>query len=172
MTTKMAAVTLEPVGAALVRAKQALAQRENAVDPETAAAEVDRALVDLACSACDAVSHWENADWDRRHAAPRPLSRQVTKWRGQLDDLRVQAALAEMALRDSPHHSLNAVERAASSVESVLVGTTREVSAALGAFRDALHPRGEHRTFPAAVRRQAPLADRGPASRPSRAPGP
>jgi hypothetical protein len=140
MTTHVTSTTLEPVGAALVLAQQALDRHHSApdADVETTAAEVEQALVNLACSACDVVSSWERSEWDRQHASPGPLSQQVNKWRRQIDDLRVQAALAEMDLRDSSHHTLTAVQLAAGSVESLLVGTTRDVGAALGAFRDAL----------------------------------
>ena len=141
MAANITAITLEPVDAALTLAQQALdRQQSGSADFESAAAEVERALIELACCACDAVSHWQPSEWDRTHVIPGALSQSVSKWRRQIDDLRVQAALAGEDLRDSSHQSLTAVQQAASAVEALLVGTTRDVGAALGAFRDALRP--------------------------------
>jgi len=64
----------------------------------------------------------------------------MTSWRGQLDDLRVQASLAQMELRDSPHQALVAVEQSASAVEQAVLTSAREVAVALHAFRAALRP--------------------------------
>ena len=143
MTTKSTSALLEPVGVALVAANLALevngtttpAQREGA------SAEAERALVALACAACDAVARWEESEWDSEHRDQSALTARMTSWRGQLDDLRVQASLAQMELRNSPHQTLVAVEQSASAVEKAVLTSAREVAGALHAFRTALQPK-------------------------------
>ena len=143
MSTRTSTETLlGHVGAALVDAEHALERRATAAPAErdATAADVEQALVQLACVACDAVAAWESSERDPEHRDEGAIAQRVTAWRGQLDDLRVQAALAEMDLRDSSHHALAAVEHSAGAVERLLVSTVRDVGAALGAFRAALRP--------------------------------
>jgi hypothetical protein len=144
MTRNTSDVSLEPVGAALVAARDALDRRAQASpeDSEAAAGAVQSALVDLACAACDVVATWEDAEW-QREAAPEgaPVEQRVSRWRSQIDDLRVQAALAEMELRDSTHQVVATVEQSASAVEKLLASGLHEVSAALGTFRASLRPK-------------------------------
>ena len=144
MTTKTTAVLLEPVGAALVRADHALALRTTACASErdAAAGEVQHALVALVCAACDAVASWEESERDPEYRDEDAIGERVTRWRGQIDDLRVQAALAQMELRDSPHAAVAAVEQRASAVEQLLLGGVREIGSAIGAFRTSLRPKG------------------------------
>lgn len=104
--------------------------------------DTEQALVALACAACDAVASWEKSEREPEFRDQSALSARLTSWRGELDDLRVQAALAQMELRDSPLHSLATVEQKASTVEKLLVGSVREIGAALSAFRAALRPEG------------------------------
>jgi hypothetical protein len=143
-TTTTTDTLLGHVGASLVAAEHALERCAAAAPAErvAAAADVEQALVQLACVAGDAVAAWEAAERDPEHGGVGAIAQHLTKWRGQLDDLRVQAALAEMELRDSPHHALAAVEQSASAVEKLLVSSVRDVGAALGALRAALRPTG------------------------------
>ena len=143
MTTNTTGVLLEPVGAALVAANHALELRTTAPasEREAAAGEVEQALVALACAACDAVASWEQSERDPEHRDQSAISARVTRWRGQIDDLRVQASLAQMELRDSPHLAVAAVEQGASAVEKLLVGAVRDVGTAIGAFRTSLRPK-------------------------------
>lgn len=142
MTTNSRSALLEPVGAALVAANLALDVTSTATPAqrEGAAAEAERALMALACAACDAVAHWEGSERDTEHQDQTALAARMTTWRGQLDDLRVQASLAQMELRNSPHHALVAVEQSATAVEKAVLTSAREVAGALHAFRDALRP--------------------------------
>ncbi len=143
MTTNTIGVLLEPVGAALVAANHALELRTtaSASEQEAAAGQVEQALVALACAACDAVASWEQPERDLKHRDQSDISARVTRWRGQIDDLRVQVALAQMELRDSPHHAVAAVEQGAGAVERLLVGAVRDVGTAVGAFRTSLRPK-------------------------------
>ena len=144
MTTKTADVLLEAVGAALVATNRALETRATA-SPSTrqaASGDVLEALVALACAACDAVARWEESEQEPEVRDPDALPSRVTRWRGEIDDLRVQVALAQMELRDSRHHGLAAVAHSAGAVEKVLAGSVCDVGVALGAFRTALRPRG------------------------------
>ena len=143
MTVKTTAVLLEPVGAALVIANHALELRTTATTSERAAAagEVQHALVALACAACDAVASWEESEREPEFHDHGAIGERVTRWRGQIDDLRVQAALAQMELRDSQHHVVAAAEQRASDVERLLGGAVREIGSAIGAFRTSLRPK-------------------------------
>ena len=134
---------LDPVGAALVAARDALEGRDGAVPAEREAADanVEQALVQLACVACDAVGAWEAAQPDHGAGDVGAMAQRVTRWRGQLDDLRVQAALAEMDVRDSSADARAAIAQGASAVERVLISSVRDMSAALVAFRDSLRPK-------------------------------
>jgi hypothetical protein len=141
-TTTTTDSLLEPIGAALVAARESL-QRCAAATPSARAAaggDVEQALVQLACVACDAVASWEAEERDPEDRDEGSLAKRVTTWRGQFDDLRVQAALAEMDLRDSSQHTLAAVEHSADAIEKLLARSVRDVGTALGAFRAALRP--------------------------------
>lgn len=140
MTTKSTSALLEPVGAALVAANLALdvSSTTTPAQREGAAAEAERALVALMCAACDALARWEESERDSEHLDQTALTARMTSWRGQLDDLRVQASLAQLELRNSSHQSLVAVERSASAVEKAVLTSAREVAEALHAFRAAL----------------------------------
>ena len=142
MTTKTTSALLEPVGAALVAANLALevTSTTTPAQREGAAAEAERALVALACAACDAVARWEESERDSEHRDQTALTARMTSWRGQLDELRVQASLAQMELRDSPHHALVAVEQSASAVEKAVTTSAQQVAGALHALRAALRP--------------------------------
>ncbi len=143
MSTRMTTdALLDAVGAALAAARDALEGRTGAVPAEWEAAEanVEQALVQLACVACDAVSAWEAAQPDHDDRDEGAIAQRVTRWRGQLDDLRVQAALAQMEVRDSSAEARSVVAQGASAVERVLVSSVHDVGAALVAFRDSLRP--------------------------------
>jgi hypothetical protein len=143
-TTTTTDTLLGHVGTSLVAAEHALKRRAAAAPTErdAAAADVEQALVQLACVACDAVAAWEAAERDPEHREDGAITLRVTKWRGQLDDLRVQAALAEMELRDSSHDARAALENSVGAVERSLVSSVHDVGAALGALRAALRPTG------------------------------
>lgn len=142
MTMKSTRALLEPVGAALVAANLALdvSATTTPAQREGAAAEAERALVALACAACDAVARWEEPGRDSEHRDQNALTARLASWRGELDDLRVQASLAQMELRDSPHQVLVAVEQSATAVEKAVLTAAREVAGALHAFRAAMRP--------------------------------
>lgn len=139
MTSRTSDVSLEPVGAALVAARDALDRRAAAVPAsrEAADAAVQGALVDLAVAACDVVSAWETGERDETPEVS-ALSKRVSRWRAQIDDVRVQAALAEMELRDASHQVVASVEQSAGGVEKLLTGAVHELSSALGTFRAGL----------------------------------
>ena len=143
MTTKTTGVLLEPVGAALVAANHALELRTtaSASEREAATREVEQALVALLCAACDAVASWDESERDPEYRDQGAIGGRVLRWRGQIDDLRVQAALAQMELRDSSHHAVAAVEQRASAVEELLVGAVHEIGSAIVAFRSSLRPK-------------------------------
>lgn len=145
MTSSTSDVSLEPVGAALVAARDALDRRAAAVPSarESADAAVQGALVDLAVAACDVVSSWEGTvpESDEGEQQSPPLVRRVGRWRTEIDDLRVQAALAEMELRDASHQVVERVEQTAGGVEKRLTDAVRELTSALGTFRASLRPR-------------------------------
>lgn len=128
---------LEAVGAALVDADAALAagpQGERAHD----------ALVALARASYDALARWEAAQVPSKQEPPPAsagLTARVQRWRGQLDELRVQAALAEMELHDASQTSLTAAERSLHAVEEQLNGARRDVGEALTRLRDEVRTR-------------------------------
>lgn len=133
-------VSLEPLAAALAVAQLAVARHATASPTQSAEAEraLDQALVELACGACDALAAWERDVYDREHPEPATLVQRVAGWRGQVDDLRVQLALAQLELRGSPHHTVSAVAERAAAAEHALTGAVRDISAALGTFRDLI----------------------------------
>ena len=142
MTTKSTSALLEPVCAALVCANLMLgvSSTTTPAQRERAAAETEQALVELVCAACDAVARWEESERDSERRDQTAMPARMTSWPGQLDDLRVQASLTQMELRDSPHQALVAVEQSASAVEQAVITSAREVAVALHAFRAALRP--------------------------------
>jgi hypothetical protein len=143
MTTNTATALLDPVGKALVAADLALGTISKPITPgqrEATAEQVKQALVSLACAACDAVARWEESERAREADDASVLSARVTSWRSQLEDLRVQAALAQMEMRSSPHQALVAVEQSASALEKALVASGREIAQALHSFRTAVRP--------------------------------
>lgn len=140
MTTKTTGTLLEPVGAALVAANLALgvSAASTPAEREGAEADVEQSLVALACAACDAVAVWEASARDEDSRDQTALAARLTSWRGQVDDLRVQLSLAQLELRNSPHHALVAVEGTASAVERALASAAHEVAATLGSLRATL----------------------------------
>lgn len=146
MTTFTTPASLEPIGAALVTAKEAMTAAQSATAGQLAAAHerVDEALVQLACAACDLVVTWEDESaLQPRPSATQRLQDRVTKWRGQFDELRVQVALAELEVKESPHAPVAALEKSAAAVEHLLATTAHDMQSALLAFRDDLRrPRG------------------------------
>ena len=59
-------------------------------------------------------------------------------WRGQYDEIRVQAAMAEMEMRDTSQDVLAAVEHNVTAVEKVLVAAGRDIGTAVTTFRHKL----------------------------------
>ena len=145
MTITTPMPSLDAVDNALVSAHEAVRQREGAAQADLARADarVSEALVSLACTACDALSAWDAVvDAARQRAEAAPAAPDLlTRWRGQLDDLRVQAALAEMELRDSSHQTLAAMEQSISQAERRVAGAVREIGSALAGFRGDLKTR-------------------------------
>jgi hypothetical protein len=103
---------------------------------------VGAALVALAHATYDALARWEVEQVPREQAPaePGPTAR-AQRWRGQLDELRVQVALAEMELHDASQPSLAAAERSLRTVEEQLVSARRDVGAALTRLRDEVRTR-------------------------------
>ena len=62
----------------------------------------------------------------------------MAAWRSQFDELRVQAALAEMEVRDTSQDVLAAVDNDMSAVEKVLVAAGRDIGTAVTTFRHEL----------------------------------
>ena len=136
MITGMTA-PLEAVGAALVDAQAALLRCDPAATRDSERrTEVHAALVTLARTSYDALASWETQG---QSAPPAPTtSSRVAAWRGQLDEIRVQAALAEMEVRDTSQEVLAAVEDNVSAVEKVLVAAGRDIGTAVTTFRHEL----------------------------------
>lgn len=131
--------SLEAVGAALVEVNAALT-RLGAAGPGTHEAEsghVHDALIALARASYDAVAGWEVGAPEEPPQSSTVVER-VTRWRAQFDDLRVQAALAEMEVRDTSKDVLAAAERSVSTVEGKLAAAGREITAAVATMRDDL----------------------------------
>ena len=133
MRTDMA-LPLEAVGAALVDAREALEREETGKDGVRA----HDALVALARASYDALVTWE-AQGGTPAPAPSAAAERVTRWRGQVDDLRVQAALVEMEVRDTSKEVLDLTERSISLVEAKLAAAIREVGTAVEGLRKDLH---------------------------------
>lgn len=128
--------SLEAVGTALVDANASLAEGTDA-DRQKAA------LVSLAHASYDALRQWEMA----AAAEPKPIDANTLRdpnteadalWRVQFDDLRVQAALAEMELRQVVASGTAVTQRLLRGVSDVVETAQREVGAALHALRDDL----------------------------------
>lgn len=138
METQSAAF-LDRVDAAVSRARTAVSYDDTQATTTSTAedATAHEAFVELARAAYDAL-----ADWEVRAGQPlwtnETTPGRVTRWRGQLDDLRVQAALAEMEVRDSSQEVLAAAGRRVSAVEDTLAAAKREVGSALTSLRREL----------------------------------
>lgn len=128
---------LEAVGAALVDAQEALLRcAPTETRASTSRTEVHGALVALARASYDALASWET---EGRSTPPAPTtSSRVAAWRGQFDEIRVQAALAEMEVRDTSQHVLATVEHDVSAVEKVLVAAGHDIGNAVTTFRQEL----------------------------------
>jgi hypothetical protein len=136
MQLKAPSASLEAVGTALVDANASLAAGTDA-DRQKAA------LVSLAHASYDALRQWEIA----AAAEPKPIDAAPlgdpntgahALWRVQFDDLRVQAALAEMELRQVLAGGTAVTQRLLRGVSDVVETAQREVGAALHALRDDL----------------------------------
>jgi hypothetical protein len=126
--TDLPAVSLEGVGEALVDATDVLAR---STDPT----EIEDALVALCRASYDALLQWEV---DTAPSEPGPLPPEPKSWRTPLDELRVQAALAEMELRDAGGERARVADQLVRTVSSRLAGATHEVATALAALRSEL----------------------------------
>ena len=127
MTTTGPSLSLDRVGASLVTANDAIA-----VGADTHV--VEDALVALCRASYDTLVAWELLTSD---APPPPLNEPET-WRTSLDELRLQAALAEMELRDAGAPGLRAADRLVRSVTHRLAAGRREIGEALEALRNEL----------------------------------
>ena len=133
MITGMTA-PLKAVGAALVDAQAALLRCDpTATRASESRAEVHIALVALARTSYDALASWETEG--RATPPTSTVSSRVAAWRSQFDELRVQAALAEMEVRDTSQDVLEAVDHNMSAVEKVLVAAGRDIGTAVTTFR-------------------------------------
>ncbi len=135
MITGMTA-PLEAVGAALVDAQAALLHCDltAATRDGEQRAQVHNTLVALARTSYDVLASWENAS----EGPPPTAANRLTGWRGQLDEIRVQAALAEMEVRDTSQEARAAVEHSVSAVEKSLAAAGREIGAAVTALREEM----------------------------------
>ena len=134
MTTSTPTISLDRVGEALVNARDALV-----ANPGNQA--VEDALVHLCRAAYDTLVAWELMSTD---PDPVPVPREEPRsWRTSLDYLRVQAALAEMELRDAGTPGLQTADRLVRTVSERLTYGRQEIG-------DALH------TLRAELRRLAP----------------
>ena len=117
---------LEDVSASLVDAHAAL-------EGTAADARVEEALVDLCRASLDALQRWEEE---------RPSSgqdtRQGPRWRTALDELRVQAALAELELRSSHDPGAQVVDALVRAVGDGVAAARRDLGEALSALRTGL----------------------------------
>ncbi|MGB8651833.1 MAG: hypothetical protein WCD35_14355 [Mycobacteriales bacterium] len=131
--------SLDAVGAALVDARNALSQCEakGATHGSADGIQVHDTLVALALASYDALASWE-AQGEQMPPATHAVADRVTRWRSQLDDLRVQVALAEMEVRDTSQQVLAAAERSVSVVETRLAAAGKEVGSAVTALRKDL----------------------------------
>lgn len=129
MTTTRSTISLEPVGAALVTANDALAGgADNHV--------VREALVALCTASHDALAQWQ--DGDSGHA-PEGASSERETWRTALDELRVQAALVEMEVREAKDRGTAVADRLLHAVDARLASARRDLGDALSSLRDELH---------------------------------
>lgn len=121
-------VSLDRVGEALVDATAVVA---SSTDPKA----IEDTLVALCRAAYDVLLQWEVDT-----AAPEPIvdARGPESWRTPIDELRVQAALAEMELRDAGIDRARAADRLVRTVTSRLTGATHEIGTALAALRSEL----------------------------------
>lgn len=138
MITGMTA-PLESVGAALVAAQAALLHCDlaSATRDGEQRAQVHNTLVALARTSYDVLASWEKESEVTPPTPPTAASR-LTGWRGQFDEIRVQAALAEMEVRDTSQEVLAAVEHSVSAVEKSLTAAGREIGTAVTALRDEM----------------------------------
>ena len=91
------------------------------------------ALVALARASYDALQQWEAGT-----SATAETGSEATTWRTTIDDLRVQAALAEMELRDVDVPAVRAADHLARAVSSRLAAAGHEVGEALTSVRTEL----------------------------------
>ena len=135
-------MSLEAVGAALVDARAAVERHETGDgDAGKHGVQAHDALVALARASYDALVTYET-ERGAPPPVPTPTAERVTRWRGQLDDLRVQAALAEMEVRETTREVLDLTERSFTLVEQKLAAAGREVGAAVDALRKDLQRAG------------------------------
>ena len=121
-------VSLRGVGEALVDATDVVSR---STDPKA----IEDSLVALCRAAYDVLLQWEI---DTAASEQTIDLREPESWRTPIDELRVQAALAEMELRDAGNDGARAADRLVRTVTSRLTGATHEVGTALAALRSEL----------------------------------
>lgn len=121
-------VSLEHVGKALVDATDVVSR---STDPRA----IEDTLVALCRASYDVLLQWEI---DTAASEPTADQAGLESWRTPIDELRVQAALAEMELRDAGGDRARAADRLVRTVTSRLTGATHEVGTALAALRSEL----------------------------------
>lgn len=127
MTTKARpSVSLAGTTAALSRAK-------DLIEHGAAAAEVQDALVALCHEAYDALSQAAGAAAEALTPSPERMG-----WRTPLDELRVQAALVEMELRDSAQRGAEIADDLIHAVDKGVTAAVSDLGSALGELRSEL----------------------------------
>jgi hypothetical protein len=127
MTTTAPSSSLDRVGAALVDAHDVVSRT---TDPRA----VQDALVALCRASYDVLLRWEvDTASNVEEPAPEPET-----WRTPLDELRVQAALAEMELRDAGVAGVTQADALVRDVSSRIDEARREVGGALASLRGEL----------------------------------
>ena len=120
-------LSLDRIGEALVDAHQVIASTED----EQA---IEDSLVALCRSAYDVLVQWEGSrDLDQDEVPLQPET-----WRTPLDELRLQAALAEMELRTTGAQGRRAAERLAQAVGHQVATARQDVGGALESLRSEL----------------------------------
>lgn len=126
MTTTAPTTSLDRVGEALVDAHDVLSGGK---DPRA----VQEALVALCRASYDVLLRWESATAILEQDPPA----EPRSWRTPLDELRVQAALAEMELRDAVPGASQA-DDLVRSVSARVAEARHEVGGAIASLRGAL----------------------------------
>ena len=119
-------ISLDPVGEALVDAHRVVA---STTDEQA----VEDALVALCRAAYDSLVEWEVGSATPDHELLAPET-----WRTPLDELRLQAALAEMELRTTGAQGRRAADRLAQAVSRQVATARHDVGDALDSLRTEL----------------------------------